>query len=46
MIGLTGAGNVSTGARDMLDAMGVEWVTPDQLSALCGEKEVRLDGLS
>ncbi|KAI9639515.1 Saccharopine dehydrogenase-domain-containing protein [Dioszegia hungarica] len=31
VIGLTGAGNVSNGAKDMLDAMGVVWVTPEQL---------------
>ncbi|KAK8864339.1 hypothetical protein IAR55_001586 [Kwoniella newhampshirensis] len=34
VIGLTGAGNVSGGAKDMLDAMGVVWVTVDQLADL------------
>lgn len=25
---------MSNGARDMLDAMGVKWISPDQLSTL------------
>ena len=28
------SGNVSNGARDMLDTMGVKWISPDQLSNL------------
>ncbi|GMK58401.1 hypothetical protein CspeluHIS016_0504330 [Cutaneotrichosporon spelunceum] len=34
VIGLTGAGNVSTGARDMLDEAGVQWVDWTQLPNL------------
>ncbi|WWD17363.1 hypothetical protein CI109_101804 [Kwoniella shandongensis] len=34
VIGLTGAGNVSSGARDILDVLGVEWTTADQLPTL------------
>jgi len=28
------SGNVGTGARDMLEALGVEWIQPDQLSSV------------
>lgn len=36
------SGNVSSGARDMLDAMGVKWISPDQLSTLdASSAEVR-----
>ncbi|BEI93733.1 uncharacterized protein CcaverHIS019_0601920 [Cutaneotrichosporon cavernicola] len=34
VIGLTGAGNVSTGSRDMLDEAGVQWVDWTQLPNL------------
>lgn len=34
------SGNVGSGAKDMLDAMGVEWVTPDQLPGLEGSAQV------
>jgi hypothetical protein len=27
-------GNVATGAREMLDALGVEWVQPEELGSL------------
>ncbi|KAL7421814.1 hypothetical protein Q5752_003585 [Cryptotrichosporon argae] len=33
-IGLTGAGNVSTGAREMLDELGVTWVQPEELATV------------
>lgn len=28
------SGNVATGAKDMLDEMGVKWISPDQLPSL------------
>ncbi|KAL1408626.1 hypothetical protein Q8F55_005439 [Vanrija albida] len=34
VIGLTGAGNVSTGAREMLEALGVQWVSHTELPTL------------
>ncbi|WVQ82294.1 hypothetical protein IAT38_004422 [Cryptococcus sp. DSM 104549] len=34
VIGLTGAGNVSQGAKEMLEALGVEWVAPEKLAVL------------
>ncbi|WVO16236.1 hypothetical protein L204_103907 [Cryptococcus depauperatus] len=40
VIGLTGAGNVSTGARDMLEELGVMWIEPNKLA------EVRQHGAS
>lgn len=43
VIGLTGAGNVSTGSRDMLDALGVEWVDWTQLPSLEGGAKVSSD---
>lgn len=39
MIGLTGAGNVSQGAKDMLDALGVQWVEPKDLATLAQNGE-------
>jgi hypothetical protein len=30
-------GNVATGARDMLEALGVEWVQPDDLRHIKGD---------
>lgn len=38
VIGLTGAGNVATGAKEMLDAFGVQWVKPDQLPSLPNDR--------
>nr|XP_019010907.1 alpha-aminoadipic semialdehyde synthase [Kwoniella pini CBS 10737]OCF49688.1 alpha-aminoadipic semialdehyde synthase [Kwoniella pini CBS 10737] len=34
VIGITGAGNVSTGAKDMLDELNVEWIKADELANL------------
>nr|XP_018263129.1 alpha-aminoadipic semialdehyde synthase [Kwoniella dejecticola CBS 10117]OBR85287.1 alpha-aminoadipic semialdehyde synthase [Kwoniella dejecticola CBS 10117] len=34
VIGITGAGNVSNGAKDMLDDLNVEWVKTDELAIL------------
>jgi hypothetical protein len=34
------SGNVGTGARDMLEALGVEWIQPDQLSSVADSSKV------
>jgi hypothetical protein len=34
------SGNVGTGARDMLEALGVEWIQPDQLSSVTDSSKV------
>jgi len=34
------SGNVGTGARDMLEALGVEWIQPDQLSFVTDSSKV------
>jgi hypothetical protein len=34
------SGNVGTGARDMLEALGVEWIHPDQLSSVADSSKV------
>lgn len=35
------SGNVGTGAKDMLEALGVEWVQPEQLSSVTDSSKVR-----
>ncbi|WVQ72546.1 hypothetical protein IAR50_002103 [Cryptococcus sp. DSM 104548] len=41
VIGLTGAGNVSTGARQILEELGVEWVSAEDLPGIKNTGELQ-----
>ncbi|WRT66305.1 uncharacterized protein IL334_003260 [Kwoniella shivajii] len=44
VIGVTGAGNVSTGSKDMLDELNVEWVKAEDLAGLKDAPSNRIYG--